>query len=692
MRILNQDIIKAFWQQGDNNCASIALIKASIETFGLNNVFSIENIENSYLVKLRNGDTVTFTEQNLLHTIQIGNFQPSQDNSPSKQSIYEEIRKYAQLCYAVMVAQYNAKNNLNDFDTALLQLSNGANARFISQYLGLENYCSYVFKGNSQYQNLIAWQHLPWLKHVVYKSQNKYDYYGSILNNVGRFPTRIQFFNSEKLSFTAQESTFSELNFVNISRFGTFQDTGKVRSSPQDIDRIIQYLRDNNIKRLLLHFHGGLISENRGMKSAEEFYNNYNDFENTLPVSIVWETGFLEALPETFRRIIQTDDLLRTLIIKVLKFFASRFNIDLSILDTGFLPPSLENIAYLVETKTDSFTEETLESLFSETYPEESITDVIDGIYSEMQSITTDEVLTDEEFERIVNDESEEISNFINPKILWYSAKIAKRCIVRFINKRGHGVLPTIIEESCREIYLDDLGTEIWQVMKNQAKSMWNSNNGRIGNNQYAGRYLFDKIVENFTSDELEVSIVAHSAGAVATCEWIKVVSSDEKYKSFKFKNIVFLAPACRCELFKETVMKHKDTYSIFKMITMDDYYESKDNLIQLPVLKHLYTRSLLYLISGILEGRKAKDADAYILGLHRHIRKSKPYSTVAMLNEISDFLMLPDNNGNNLILSISDSSAFIGRRTGAKHHGGFVKDKLVIESIKHLVRENASL
>lgn len=686
MEISNQDIMQSFWQQGANNCASIALIKASIETFGLNNVFNIESSEESYIVKLRNGDTITFTEQNLQRSIEIGSFQPSKDNSPSRQNIYEKIRKYAQLCYAVMVAQYNAKNGLNDFDTSLLQLSNGANARFISQYLGLENYCSNVFKGNSQYQNLIAWQHLPWLKHVVYMSQNNYDYYGSIMNNTSRFPKRIQFFDTEQSFFTFQEPSFSELNFINISRFGTFKDTGKVHSIPQDVDRIIQHLRDNNIKKLLLHFHGGLISENRGMKSAEEFYNNYKDLENTLPVSIVWETGFLESLPETFRRLIQTDDLLRTLITKVLRFFANSFNIDLSPIETGLIPPSLENIAYLVETKTDGYNDETLESLFSESYAEESITDMINEIYSKIQNITSDEELSDEEIERMANDESEEPSNFINPKILWYSAKIAKRCIVRFIKKRGHGVLPTIIEESCREIYLDDFGTEIWQVMKDQAKSMWNSNKGRIGNDQYAGRYLLDKIVESFESDELEVSVVAHSAGAVATCEWIKIISSDEKYKSFKFKNIVFLAPACRCDLFKETVMKYKETYGIFKMVTMDDYYESKDNLIQLPVLEFLYTRSLLYLISGILEGRKASDADEYILGLHRHIRKSKPYSNISMLNEISDFLMLPDNNENNLILSISESSALIGRRSGAKHHGGFAKDELVIESIKHLL------
>ncbi len=39
MKISNLDLIAAFHQGNAGNCASIGLIKAAIETFGLNKVF-----------------------------------------------------------------------------------------------------------------------------------------------------------------------------------------------------------------------------------------------------------------------------------------------------------------------------------------------------------------------------------------------------------------------------------------------------------------------------------------------------------------------------------------------------------------------------------------------------------------------------------------------------------------------------
>ncbi|MDI5950385.1 hypothetical protein QLS91_11550 [Flavobacterium sp. LB2P84] len=105
MDISHKDIIVAFWQQGANNCVSIALIKAAIETFGLNNVFKVFRNGENYEVELRNNDTIIFTEQNLENSIRIGSFQPSKDETPSKKELYEEIKEYAQLCFAVMVAQ-----------------------------------------------------------------------------------------------------------------------------------------------------------------------------------------------------------------------------------------------------------------------------------------------------------------------------------------------------------------------------------------------------------------------------------------------------------------------------------------------------------------------------------------------------------------------------------------------------------
>jgi len=58
-------VIRAFHQghEGDFNCASIALIKCAIATFGSDNVFKAVTKENDvYKITLRNGETVILSK------------------------------------------------------------------------------------------------------------------------------------------------------------------------------------------------------------------------------------------------------------------------------------------------------------------------------------------------------------------------------------------------------------------------------------------------------------------------------------------------------------------------------------------------------------------------------------------------------------------------------------------------------
>lgn len=681
MKISNLDLTAAFHQGAAGNCASIGLIKAAIEAFGVNNIFSLSKSGDTYIANLRSGFQVSFTEAELERSKVEGHFQRGFPDDPAKEPLYQEIHKYAQLCFAVMVARHKQYYNTPTFEEALQYLKNGANAHYVSTFLGLEHNATQYFKGGDHRPHMFAWQHLPWLKHVVYMSENIYDYYGTVARNTSKFPKRIQILEEVPSGFAQSESQFSQLNYINISRKGTFEDTGDEQTLPGDVDKIFEHIRTNGIEQILLHFHGGLISENRGMKSAKNFYANFQDQEKLLPVSFVWETGFLETLPETIRRLLQTDDLLRELIKRVAKYLANRFGIDLTPDKTSLMASSIENYAgtfYLHEQKLSLF--EVHQRLRDfEGISEEN---VYSKVNEELLNSQEDKELTEEEIARI---ELSEDQKFINPKLLWHVAKIAGRCILRFLRKRDHGIWPTIIEESCREMKLDDFGTEIWGVMKEQAKAMWHSNAGLMGVKQYAGRYFLDKLKEHLATHELKVNVVGHSAGAVAVCEWLKAMKEDGGYNNMKFEHIIYLAPACRCDLFKESVMK-LNYYKKFSMFTMHDGNESRDHLIPVPGLEYLYTRSLLYLISGILEGKKFNDADAYITGLHRHIRKYEPYDNEPLLTEISDFLMQPNAEKCRLVLSPTDSGAPEGRLSSAIHHGGFAQDKLVVSSIKKLL------
>lgn len=58
--------------------------------------------------------------------------------------------------------------------------------------------------------------------------------------------------------------------FVNVGTLGSFEATGKHSSKPADVDALFQHLEDLKAKSLVLHFHGGLISEAKGIAIAEK--------------------------------------------------------------------------------------------------------------------------------------------------------------------------------------------------------------------------------------------------------------------------------------------------------------------------------------------------------------------------------------------------------------------------------------
>src|SRR5699024_6009370 len=128
-----------------------------------------------------------------------------------------------------------------------------------------------------------------------------------------------------------------------------------------------------------------------------------------------------------------------------------------------------------------------------------------------------------------------------------------------------------------------------------------------------------------------------------------------------------------------ESFLKNPELYKDLRIFTMDDIYERRDEMVKL-----LYPRSLLYFISGVLEGKKAKHADTPLLGLHRHFRKAIPYSGIPLLDKINEFLVQPDKYNNRVVLS--SWNEIDGRRSTALEHGGYTENKETVTSIYHFL------
>lgn len=469
---------------------------------------------------------------------------------------------------------------------------------------------------------------------------------------------------------------------LNVGPQGTFKPSGLYQTVPADIDEMFQKFETENVKRITIYFHGGLVPEKVGIETALKMGGHFASI-NQKPICFVWETGLKETLTTNITKISETK-LFGKLIKVLIKKLSSKLGFDfadgrgagVSLTDEqidaelnkhipfeSYTQNNLEsNGRGSVETNNIPIKPEDLEGEFK--YEIESDLDLL--------SILNKSTLT-------VSKENETVSRGIidTAKLIKGLANIAFRTINRFMAKRDHDFYPTIIEELMRELYIADLGAWIWNNMKEKSNEMWQDNSGLSGINQFAGRYLFDKLVSYHKKhQDIQVNLVGHSAGSIAICNLLKM--SAENYPQLIFNNIIFMAPACRIDLFRDEIVKHPNRFINFRMFTMTDENEKKDVLV-----KHFYPHSLLYLVSGILEN-EGKDNDAYILGLERNISATKPYDSIEEIIEVHKFLY--EANQNRVSFSITNETTPEGLRTQSLSHGGFDDDEETVNSIKFLL------
>jgi len=201
MKPTNIELIESFAQGEVNlpppmgtvgNCASIALIKASIEVFGLNNVFKHEKTGDTYKVTFKNNRIVTFTVNELSRSNDVAGFVLNTKN-PAKLELYTSIHDYAQIALCSMVKRVmeisEAGEGKGDFEKALRALNDGANSPSLPEKLGLEEY-SYRkgWLGGASGKGMFGW-----LKaHTVFISQGVRDDYGKVSSDTWRYPSKVQ--------------------------------------------------------------------------------------------------------------------------------------------------------------------------------------------------------------------------------------------------------------------------------------------------------------------------------------------------------------------------------------------------------------------------------------------------------------------------------------------------------------------
>jgi hypothetical protein len=262
-------------------------------------------------------------------------------------------------------------------------------------------------------------------------------------------------------------------------------------------------------------------------------------------------------------------------------------------------------------------------------------------------------------------------SSDLNPETATLIDQIRLAVRKRYREKRDHGFAPTVIEETLRALHLHKLLQFFWDRIKEKADAMFRTNEGKTGDDQYAGTYVLDKLACLLRNHpKLTIDLVGQSAGAIAICQLI--AASAARYE-LHFRNIIFLAPACTTELFVTEIASKRERFKQFRMFALPDSLETQDSFAG------IYPHSLLYFISGVLEAY----SDFSIVGMERFLSNKPPYEDPE-LNDAHNFLL--ESGQNRLVLSGATNQGE-GLNCTAKNHHDFSTDPATRTSVVDILK-----
>jgi hypothetical protein len=497
---------------------------------------------------------------------------------------------------------------------------------------------------------------------------------------------------------------------------------GQLVSDRAAMAKAFENARDSG-KPIVIHFHGGLVSRNSALTGAPALQDFYETKGNAYPIIPVWKTGAWEVVQDIWPQL-AAEALFDILVDRVTGFVHAQMR------------DSIGSRSLSVERSLGRVTEEVVadssagDGDFTRAFLGLDV-NVVRGNpdlqLTEFQASSIEmELQTDSELNRIINavlqgsnmpidnnaralgiapaiqpitsladpDALKELQGDANSRSLSLSAASAVVAIVakvigRFVHKSDHGLHATVVEEVLRKFYLGAVGASAWCKMKQYAADAF-----AAGTEEAAGSALIEEL--ELVPAGQRVMLVGHSAGSIFILELLKHYTGNHG----RFE-IVFLAPAASIALFNDGLVDRQKLLAIsasgslkFRMYSMNDKFESKDTLVRnapfLGDLTWFYPRSLLYLISGILEqDMKGKDVvDASISGMHRVYQRDYRAAANGEIIAARDFI---EGQEERRVWSVKDHPD-LRFRSNSISHGGFgapVAGNTSMESVAALLRSD---
>jgi hypothetical protein len=223
------------------------------------------------------------------------------------------------------------------------------------------------------------------------------------------------------------------------------------------------------------------------------------------------------------------------------------------------------------------------------------------------------------------------------------------------------------VEELLRAFYLARGGQLAWSAMKQDTDDAFGGDPAVHG-----GTAFLHALRDHPPGPGARTILVGHSTGAVYICHLLRhaegILPPERRF------DVVLLAPACTFELLDRTLQDHGDRIENLRIFTMHDELESNDRL-----LPAVYTRSLLYFVSGVVEG----DPDTPIAGMERFFKDEQRFTAPGFTAVDGVRRYLKGRDGR---VVWSESLGRDGWSTASRTHGDFDNDEATVKSVVHVI------
>jgi hypothetical protein len=477
-------------------------------------------------------------------------------------------------------------------------------------------------------------------------------------------------------------------------------------SSLEQVQKVIaDALSAGASQGLVIHFHGGLVSARQGIARARELNGPFRAAQ-TLPLFFIWESGLLETIKNNLEDIL-ADPVFRELVKKagewVLKKSANAFlskgaggltlddpqwrsefddwfdgkaaapPVDLDSPDaakrTKASLPDEDSLATEIESELDNGSDPRFVQVLAGLCQNSGRARTLSKGVASTPDLSVPVLVDKKALTDMFGDPNSEATRGVMVwfKVAKFVARVAIAVIKRLLKHRDHGVYTTIVEEVLNAAYVGKVGEVIWDMMKKDTADAFDRSDG-LGRAVLIQLQSLKQKHQSFP----QITLIGHSTGAVFICNLLKQALTLMPGQKF---NVIFLAPACTCDLFAETLQKAGDGIANFRQFAMHDALESRDAIV--PVI---YLRSLLYCVSGLFE---PAGSDTPILGMERFFAQEQVFSGSGFeaVTQARDWLKAAPGR-----TVWSDASETPGMNSLAHHHGDFETDHTTLESVKTIL------